>query len=29
VRPPLISRMVTWRRRVQRMLGKGYVQYGS
>jgi hypothetical protein len=29
VRPPLVSRMVTWRRRAQRMLGKGYVQYGG
>jgi phytanoyl-CoA dioxygenase PhyH len=27
VRPPLISRAVTWRRRFERMLGRGYVQY--
>jgi hypothetical protein len=27
VRPPLRSRMVTWRHRLKRMLGRGYVQY--
>lgn len=29
VRPPLISRAVTWRRRLGRMLGRGYVRYGG
>jgi hypothetical protein len=29
VRPPLVSRLVTWRRRLERMLGRGYVQYGA
>ena len=27
VRPPLRSRLVTWRRRVERALGRGYVRY--
>jgi Phytanoyl-CoA dioxygenase (PhyH) len=27
VRPPLVSRLVTLRRRAERMLGRGYVQY--
>jgi hypothetical protein len=27
IRPPIRSRMVMWRHRLQRMLGRGYVQY--
>jgi hypothetical protein len=27
VRPPLISRAVTWQRRIGRAFGRGYVRY--